>query len=70
MPTPVSLDEMIYETARELDMLKRIYSEYVLRGLMPKHRADRRIEVFQTILNRLQKEREGTGDELGRTTTR
>lgn len=51
---PVSIAEMVIEAQRELTMRKRIYPDRVRTGRMNRRQADRRIDVMQAILDRLE----------------
>lgn len=60
---PISLDDMIAEVRRELDMRARVYPEYKREaGRVKRNRLDHQYEVMEAILHKLEGERDGTRD--------
>jgi hypothetical protein len=54
---PVDLAEMISEVRRECAMRRQVYSNAVARGRMNRRQADRRIEIMDSILALLERQR-------------
>lgn len=56
---PVTLDDMIQEVERELEMRSRVYDRYKhTTGLIKRKQMDRQYEVMEAILKRLEGERD------------
>lgn len=56
---PVTLDEMIAEVQRELDMRDRLYPEWKRgAGIIARKRLERRMLVMEAVLDKLRAERD------------
>jgi hypothetical protein len=63
---PITLDDMIGEVARELELRRYVYTERCNAGRMNRRRADRQIDVMRAVLDKLKGERDaGTTDTGG-----
>jgi hypothetical protein len=55
---PVSVDVMVDEVRRELEMRRNVYPRQVAAHRMNARQADRRIEIMAALLAKLEKERD------------
>ena len=59
---PVTLEGMIDEVKRELDMRRQVYPRAVASRRMNKREADRRVWVMESLLKKLEREQAGERD--------
>lgn len=59
LPYAVSLEDMLDEVRRELDMRRNVYDRLVKSHKMNRRHADRRIDVMAALLAKLETERDG-----------
>lgn len=57
LPYPVSIDDMIEEVRRECQTRRYVYGRACSEGRMNRRLADRRIDVMDAVLQRLERER-------------
>ncbi len=62
---PITLDDMIGEVARELELRRYVYTERCNAGRMNRRRADRQIDVMRAVLDKLKGERDGQNNKAG-----
>lgn len=60
LPYAVSLEDMVDEVRRELDMRRNVYDRLVKSHKMNRRQADRRIDVMAALLARLETERDAS----------
>jgi hypothetical protein len=56
---PITLEDMIAEARLELNYRRQVFGNAVRTGRMNKRQADRRYDVMEAILKRLEEQRDG-----------